>query len=68
MYNESTSLLCLRSGRRETSMSDVFTSLLTLQVSLDEAGVCWTCIPCQLPIHPTAIIAMSRVATLVFLS
>ena len=31
-------------------------------VSLDEAGVRWTCIPPQLPIHPTAITAIRPVA------
>jgi len=59
---ESTSILCLRSGRRETSTTDVFTSLLTLPVWVDEAGVCWTYIPRQLPIHPTAINAIHPVA------
>jgi len=31
-------------------------------VSLDEAGVRWTCIQRQLPIHPTAITAIHPVA------
>jgi len=58
--NESTSLLCLRSGWCETDAGCFQKSAHSTSVSLDEAGVRWTFIPCQLPIHPTATTPIHR--------
>ena len=64
--HESTSMLCLLSGRRETSTTDgcLHESAIahSTGVSLDEAVMCLRCIPRQLPIHPTANTAIQPVA------
>ena len=45
---------------RDIDAGCLYKSAHSTGVSLDEAGVRWTFILCQLPIHPTAITAIHR--------
>ena len=51
---ESTSLLCWPNGAGARHQRRMSTQVCSLY-SLDEAGACWTFIPFELPIHPTAM-------------
>jgi len=56
----STSLLFAEQPVQDIDAGCLHKSAHSTDVSLDEAGVLWTFIPRQLPIHPTAITAKHR--------